>query len=113
MKRRTKIDGPEIRDLTRRLLVRRDGRKCQLCGKELFFGDAAFTRKRMVEAGDSPTIDHIIPLSEGGSDGLDNLRLTCPPCNHHRDSRVKSTTVFNQIDRTIPRRFRHLGLVFD
>ena len=30
------------------------------------------------------TLDHLIPRSKGGSDSLENLWLTCSPCNHSR-----------------------------
>lgn len=28
-----------------------------------------------------PTLDHVTPLSRGGSDSIENLRWTCKPCN--------------------------------
>jgi hypothetical protein len=33
------------------------------------------------------TIDHIVPLKQGGSDSLDNLALACFHCNRHKSSR--------------------------
>ena len=41
---------------------------CQICGKIL-------ERVRDVQ------IDHIIPIAEGGIDGLDNVRCVCKVCN--------------------------------
>ncbi len=32
------------------------------------------------------TIDHVIPLKQGGSDSLDNLALACFHCNRHKSS---------------------------
>lgn len=34
------------------------------------------------------TIDHVIPLSRGGSNGDDNLVLACEPCNSRRKNNV-------------------------
>ena len=33
------------------------------------------------------TIDHVLPLSAGGSDGADNLALACRNCNERRGNR--------------------------
>ena len=29
-------------------------------------------------------LDHIVPLSRGGTDGVDNLALSCPRCNAYK-----------------------------
>lgn len=34
------------------------------------------------------TIDHVIPLSKGGTDDLDNLALSCFHCNRRKATRV-------------------------
>jgi 5-methylcytosine-specific restriction endonuclease McrA len=52
-------------------LIERDGYKCAICGSI-----------------DDLTIDHLVPLSKGGSDDLPNLRILCRPHNS-----VKSDTI--------------------
>ena len=47
------------------------GRKCHLCGGEIY---------RISQA----TLDHIVTVSDGGSDELDNLSLAHGPCNMER-----------------------------
>ena len=43
---------------------------CQLCGRKIPF--------------DNFTVDHIIPISEGGSNNLDNTQATCIICNQFK-----------------------------
>jgi 5-methylcytosine-specific restriction endonuclease McrA len=52
------------------VLVRRDGDTCWWC-------DIALTDAIR-------TVDHVIPLSAGGSNRLDNLVLACEACNAER-----------------------------
>lgn len=41
------------------------------------------------------TVDHIIPLSKGGTDSLDNLQCTCKLCNRLKNNMLPSEfTVF-------------------
>lgn len=48
-----------------------DGR-CELCGQRLLFQDM--------------TLDHIIPLSMGGADEMENLQSSCYACNQLKDN---------------------------
>jgi hypothetical protein len=48
----------------RKQVFERDGHRCKIC-------------KRM----DCLSIDHIIPVSKGGTNDLDNLQTLCRPCN--------------------------------
>lgn len=58
----------------------RDGGLCQLCGKAMPFWRETSYGRGMI----SCDIDHIVPRSKGGSNDLENLRLTCPSCNRRR-----------------------------
>ena len=49
-------------------LMLRDGRRCFYCDVELTDGR-------------SPTVEHLLSKSRGGSDDLANLALACKPCN--------------------------------
>lgn len=37
------------------------------------------------------TLDHVIPLAEGGSDGFENLALACFHCNRRKSNKQKGT----------------------
>jgi 5-methylcytosine-specific restriction endonuclease McrA len=53
------------------LIFERDGYKCQYCG-------------RLADL----TIDHILPLSRGGSNNRDNLTTACRSCNSAKGDRT-------------------------
>jgi len=50
----------------------RSGGKCGICGKDVLYDDC--------------TIDHIIPLSRGGTNDISNLRCACSSCNKLKDN---------------------------
>lgn len=50
----------------RRKVFERDGYRCRYCGIELT----------------DPTIDHVMPVSRGGTDGMANLVTCCYSCNN-------------------------------
>jgi 5-methylcytosine-specific restriction endonuclease McrA len=54
--------------LSRKNILRRDGYKCQYCGR----GDVTLT------------IDHIVPKSKGGDDTWENLVAACVNCNNKK-----------------------------
>ena len=61
----------------RRTVYVRDGWACQICGEQ--------TSKRYAHDDPwSPTLDHIVPRSHGGTDALENLRLAHLWCNSVR-----------------------------
>lgn len=59
-------------------LMARDGQDCGLCGDPL---------DRHIDDPEDPryvTFDHILPLSRGGPDRMDNMRLAHYHCNRAR-----------------------------
>ena len=57
-------------------IIARDGAICYLC-------DESFTY-------DDLTIEHVIPLSRGGTHAPDNLRVACRPCNSSKGPKLLS-----------------------
>ena len=51
-----------------RTLFRRQRGKCNGCGFAFEFRNLQ--------------MDHVVPLANGGADGLENLQLLCAHCNH-------------------------------
>ncbi len=58
--------------LTKSNILKRDGYRCQYCGKK----------------GKKMTIDHVIPKKRGGKDSWDNLVCACPECNTKKGNRT-------------------------
>ena len=57
--------------LVREQIKKRDGAICRYCGEHAPDGH----------------VDHVVPLSQGGTDGPDNLAWTCPACNLAKGAR--------------------------
>lgn len=55
----------------RQTILERDGHKCNYCG-----------------ATDDLAVDHIIPLSRGGTNDPENLTPACKPCNSSKGDRL-------------------------
>lgn len=69
----------------RHKIVVRDGERCRMCGKT-----------------ENLTMDHIKPISRGGTSNLENLQLLCKPCNRLKDSYSNEEIekyLLEQIDR--------------
>lgn len=68
-------------------------RLCSMCGKKILWGSyiGSFkkTPKKLTFVYD---VDHIIPVSEGGTNKISNLRLTHVTCNRQKSSRIITGT---------------------
>ena len=79
--KRIKRNGEPDLTISLHRLYRRDGGICQLCGKVLDFD-------RDPNDAEYPSIDHIIPLSKGGTHTWENVQLACRRCNWEKSDRV-------------------------
>lgn len=66
------------------VVLERDGWACRECGRET----SKELRGQFVPS--APEVDHIIPLSRGGSHTYDNLRCLCRRCNQIKGSRLNT-----------------------
>jgi hypothetical protein len=68
----------EITTQQRELVIQRARGCCEYCWSQLKFSPDPFS------------IEHIIPLSKGGTDALDNLALSCQGCNNRQYNCVEA-----------------------
>lgn len=73
-RRRATLKNAYVADVNRKDIYERDGWCCQLCGK-------AVKRDAEVPHPKAPTIDHIIPLADGGTHEPKNAQLAHFLCN--------------------------------
>lgn len=79
--KRAKLKGAEYRYFSVTRIFERDGWTCQLCGKPT-------PRKlRGTYEPNAPEIDHIIPISAGGSHTQENVQCACRSCNAAKGAR--------------------------
>jgi 5-methylcytosine-specific restriction endonuclease McrA len=73
-----KHDRKQFSKSERLFIFKRDGYKCQLCGKD----STALLNERV--------LDHKIPLSQLGSNRLTNIWLLCDECDKNKKSEILS-----------------------
>lgn len=72
-----------------RVLIKRDKNTCTICGCQCDLYDYTVTASGAIICGDKyPSIDHIYPLSKGGSNTWDNVQLACRKCNMTKGATV-------------------------
>lgn len=60
----------------------RDHGVCYICGCKCNFNDWSLSKiGRWTPGSAYPTMDHVVPISKGGKDTLNNVRLACWKCN--------------------------------
>ncbi|MGD7007613.1 HNH endonuclease [Metabacillus sp. 84] len=69
-----KKNGPIDSDITITKLISRDGNRCYLCNDEVDLQCDKNSKK-------APTIEHVIPVSKGGTHTWNNVKLACRDCN--------------------------------
>lgn len=71
-------------------LIERDDSTCQLCGKPIDLNDYKMTNEGYFIAGDNyPSLDHVLPVSKGGTHTWDNVQLAHFYCNSIKCNKVK------------------------
>ena len=71
------VDGK----IDRAALIERDNYTCYLCWKVL-------SPLTLTPHSDRLTVDHVVPLSRGGTHALDNLKVACLSCNDKKGAKL-------------------------
>lgn len=72
----------KIDNISLRRLYKRDKGICYLCGAVCNWNDWRIADSGNMYPGDNyPTIEHVVPVSFGGLDSWENVRLACWKCN--------------------------------
>jgi len=79
--------------LSRKNILRRDGHRCQYCGR----------------TDQTLTIDHIIPKAHGGEDTWENLTSACVQCNNRKGDRTPEQAKMSLLHK--PLRPSHLFFI--
>lgn len=66
----------------KRIVIERDKWTCQNCGQKV--------HDDLHWLPDKCHVDHIIPVSKGGSNDLDNLQVLCQACNLTKSKKVRA-----------------------
>lgn len=68
-------------------LIKRD-KVCKLCGKDIDITDIKEAKGTKIAGDNYPSIDHIIPVSKGGTHTWDNVQLAHRGCNTKKNNKT-------------------------
>jgi len=77
------------RQQLRQQVESRAGGRCEYCRMHQSLQGATFH------------VEHIVPRSQSGDDGLENLAWACPSCNLHKSNRTQATDIETGVQVTI------------
>lgn len=76
-----KENGEVDSSITIGKLIERDEGICHICGEKIDQEDYSYKNGSRVTGHNYPTIDHVIPISKGGTHTWDNVKLAHMVCN--------------------------------
>ena len=78
-----RLDNTNIvdKDISLKMLYKRDKGICYICGGECDFDDHQSTDGHFICGPTYPSVDHIVPLARGGMHAWDNVKLAHHLCN--------------------------------
>ena len=88
------------RQVTNTFLFARDEYTCQYCGKH----------RRELRGRQFLTRDHVTPVSQGGSNGWENVVTACSPCNNRKGNHTPARA--GMLLRSVPGEPNHVHLVW-
>lgn len=77
----------KISKIKRKKIIERDNYTCQVCGCNITDETIETSEGAHIYPKNYYNIDHIIPVSKGGTNKDENLRATCRKCNLSRNNR--------------------------
>lgn len=72
-------NGKYEKGISIKKLIERDGNKCYLCGREVSYSNSTIDPLY-------PNIEHVMPISRGGTHSWDNVKVSCRHCNIRKNS---------------------------
>lgn len=86
-RRRARKFNVPYENVDRLSVFQRDEYKCWICGKKTL-SDFALSEGSSCPHPDSPTLDHVIPLSKGGPHSYSNTKCACFLCNCLKSDKI-------------------------
>jgi HNH endonuclease/Homeodomain-like domain len=85
-RKRIKANGKVNWNISIERLLKRDGKECYLCGED--------TNKNLdTNHDDYPSIEHVIPVSKGGTHTWDNVKVAHRKCNTEKRDKILNKTM--------------------
>lgn len=94
-------NGHYDRSISVKSLVERAGLKCGICGEFTDMGDHYFKNGTFIAGENYPSVDHILPISKGGTHTWDNVQLAHRRCNTKKKDKLSYKSKNGQLKFSI------------